>query len=493
MTTTQIAHAFADDALGDHDATALAALIRQGSLSAAEVAAAAVARAQHVNPQLNAIVHADFERVLAATWQQRGGVFAGVPTFVKDNTEVQGLPTSQGSSAVKPRPARAHGAFARQFLAQGLVCLGKSSLPEFGFNASTEFMDREPTRNPWHTDYSAGASSGGSAALVAAGVVPLAHANDGGGSIRIPAAACGLVGLKPTRGRHIVAEQVRYLPLNIVSEGVVTRSVRDTANFMAGMEYYWRNPKLKPVGQVNGPATRRLRIGFVQDSCNGQSDDDTRTALLATAQRLENLGHYVEEIPLPFTRRFVDDFVHYWGMLSWLLITFGRHALGPGFDTRRLDTLSRGLAAQFRRHALQTPRVMQRLRRVTQEYPRLFDNYDLILSPVLTHTTPPLGYLSPKQDYDTVMERMTRYVGYTPFNNVTGSPAIALPAGLSRDGLPLSVHFSAAPGDERTLLELAFELEEAQPWPRIQAAAQQLIPASAEPSANSETPATQDA
>lgn len=469
MPNDKTVHAFTNDALGDLDATALAARLRSGEVSATEVAEAAIARARRMQPLINAIELESFEAALrAAQAAPRGGSFAGVPTFVKDNTDVQGLPTRQGSAAIPPHPAAGHGAFAKQYLSQGFTLLGKSTLPEFGFNASTEFAGRAPTRNPWHTDYSSGASSGGSAALVAAGVVPIAHANDGGGSIRIPAAACGLVGLKPTRGRHVDAESVRSLPINIVSEGVVTRSVRDTARFMAGLERYWSNPALPPVGLVEGPGARRLRIGLVLDSITGPSDAETRATVLATARLLESLGHDVFEIPLPITLRFVDDFSIYWGMLSFLVSTFGTRVIHPEFDASRLDNLSRGLAALYRRNMLKTPLVLYRLKKLWGDYARAFRDYDVVLSPVLAHTTPEIGHLSPAQDFDALFERLTRYVSFTPLNNAAGSPAISLPMGATASGLPIAIHLSGRHGDERTLLELAFELEAAQPFRRIQ-------------------------
>ncbi|MEO9220947.1 MAG: amidase family protein, partial [Mycobacteriaceae bacterium] len=173
-------HAFSDDALGVHDAVALARLVSDGDRSADELATAAIARARQVDPELHAVVTAAYNKPRS----ERGGALFGVPTFVKDNTDIRGLPTTHGSEAYTAHPAKADGAYARQYLSTGMTVLGKSRLPEFGFNASTEFMTAEPARNPWNTDYSVGASSGGSAALVAAGVVPIAHANDGGGSIR---------------------------------------------------------------------------------------------------------------------------------------------------------------------------------------------------------------------------------------------------------------------------------------------------------------------
>lgn len=469
MTSSKTVHAFGDDALGDHDAVALAALIRAGKTSSAELTSAAIARSQKVNPQINAVQFESFEQARQHSHRPREGVFAGIPTFIKDNTDVKGLPTNQGSQAVNAGPAKADGAFAKQFLKQGFVCLGKSTLPEFGFNASTEFVGLPPTRNPWHLDYSSGASSGGSAALVAAGVVPLAHANDGGGSIRIPAAACGLVGLKPTRGRLVDSEAARALPLNIVADGVVTRSVRDTAHFYAGAEKYFRNRKLPGIGLVEHAGQRRLRIGLVHDSITGsRTDDETRQTVTDTAKLLERMGHHVTEMPMPFKQSFINDFSVYWGMLSFLASTFGKKVISPDFDASRLDNLSRGLSALYKKNALKTPMVLYRLKKTWNDYARIFKHYDVILSPVLAHTTPKLGYLSPEQPFDELFDRLQKYVSFTPLNNAAGGPAISLPMGATREGLPIAVHFSAAHGAERTLLELAYELEEARPWRRIQ-------------------------
>jgi amidase len=187
-------HAFRDDVLGDLDATGVAELVADKQIKPREAAEAALARVEAVSA-LDAVEHLDAERALEAADRDASGVFGGVPTFVKDNVDVAGWPTGNGSEAYTPALARSDSDFVRMWSAQGLTYLGKSRLPEFGFSATTEFMTRPPVHNPWNPAYSSGASSGGSAALVAAGAVPIAHANDGGGSIRIPAAACGLVGL----------------------------------------------------------------------------------------------------------------------------------------------------------------------------------------------------------------------------------------------------------------------------------------------------------
>ena len=460
-------HAFGDDALGEHDAVALAQLVAAGAVSPRELAEAAIARATSVDSALNATAFTSYD---APRYPEgSGGALYGVPTFVKDNTDVRGMPTNHGTDAYVARPKAADGIYARQYVSTGLTVLGKSRLPEFGFNASTEFMAHEPTRNPWHTGYSVGASSGGSAALVAAGVVPIAHANDGGGSIRIPAACAGLIGLKPSKHRHLDAEQARRLPINMVSEGVLTRTVRDTAAFMAASEDYWRNPSLAPIGLVQGPANRRLRIGLVLEAPHGAAvDPQTRAAVEKTATLLEKAGHRIEPIPLPVTEQFAVDFVQYWGLLANLAASTGKLTFDRSFDARRLDGFTLGLRAFHRRNLRRTPGAIRRLRAIRHAYARMFSRHELVLSPVLAHITPQLGYLNPTVPYDELIERLERYVAFTPLNNIAGTPAISLPMAMAEQGVPIGVQLSAAYGDERTLIETAFLLEQEQAFPRIQ-------------------------
>jgi amidase len=459
-------HAFRDDALGEHDAVGLAEALRRGEVGAAEVARDAAERVRAVEDRLHA-VHSFLDAPAAATGT--GGPLAGVPTFVKDNTDYRGLATGHGSAAFTPRPARRHAPFTRQLLGTGVTVLGKTRLPEFGFSPSTEYEAAPPVRNPWNTGHSAGGSSGGAAALVAAGAVPIAHANDGGGSIRIPAACCGLVGLKPTRGRLVSNEQSRRLPVDIVCEGVVSRSVRDTAAFLAAAETYWRNPALPPVGLVEGPSERRLRVGFLLDSPNGvPCDPTTRAAVTETVAALERLGHTVEPVTPAIDPRFTDDFLTYWGLLSFLLGATGR-GLGADFDRRRMDGLSRGLRETYLENWRSTPAVLRRLRRTKAAYAAAFRGLDVLLSPVLAHTTPPLGHLAPTVPYPDLLARVLAYVAFTPVDNVVGTPSISLPSPVTTgEGLPVGVMFAGRPGHERTLLELAFALEADRPFRRLQ-------------------------
>lgn len=470
----QSMHTFGEDLLGNHDATSLAAMIRRGEVSADEVLQATLARARKAEPCIHGLVTPipnDIDELAAKASSQAQashGIFPGVPTVVKDNTDVKGFPTTHGTAAISPQPATHTSPFARQLLAQGLVCIGKSTLPEFGFNATTEPAHSAPTRNPWNLRYSTGASSGGSAALVAAGVVPIAHANDGGGSIRIPAACCGLVGLKPTRGRLVDNDAAKSLPINIVSDGVVTRSVRDTANFYSGAERYFHNPKLPPVGRVEGPSSRSLKIGLVIDSINGHPTDAiTREAVESTARVLEKLGHTIIPMDVPVAPSFPEDFALYWGMLAFGVRSNGKRLIHPDFDKKRLDGLTLGLDKAFRSQFYKLPAALWRLHRSYHEYEKTMVAYDAVLTPVLGHTTPEIGYLAPEMDFDTLFDRLTRYVSFTPLANATGAPAISLPAALDHHNLPVSIQLMGRHGGERTLLELAFALEETTDWPEI--------------------------
>lgn len=459
-------HAFGDDALGDHDAVGLADALRAGAVSRAEVIEAAVARAETVDPALNGLAYRAYDRARASA--ARGGFFAGVPTFVKDNADVAGMPTMDGTDAWTPRPAPADGDFARAYLGTGLVALGKTQLSEFGFSASAEHPRLGAVRNPWDTDHTAGASSSGSGAFVAAGVVPIAHANDGGGSIRIPAACNGLVGLKPTRGRLPLDRQMRQMPLRIVANGVVTRSVRDTAAFYREMELLYRNPKLPAIGDVTGPGRRRLRIAVTTESIAREAGPQVRETTMKTAALLEGLGHQVTEIANPIPSSFINDFLQYWSLLAFALVRGGKRTFGPSFDPDRLDNLTRGLERVAARNLHRMPLVIARLSRIRRITAQLGHRYDVLLMPTLADVTPRIGHLDPTADYRQIIDRLIDWVAFTPLQNITGDPAISLPLGTSDDGMPLGAMFSATQGNERVLLELAFELEQASPFPRIQ-------------------------
>ncbi|GAS87902.1 amidase [Mycolicibacterium brisbanense] len=462
--------AFGDDALGEHDAVGLVEELRAGRVSAAELVEAAIARTEAVNPTLNGLAFEAFDRARTRVTapSRYGGYFDGVPSFIKDNVAVEGMPTMQGTDAWEPRPQRANGDFARAYLATGLVPLGKTQLSEFGFSASAEHPRLGPVRNPWNPDYTAGASSSGSAAFVAAGVVPIAHANDGGGSIRIPAACNGLVGLKPSRGRLPQDAEFRRMPLRIVSDGVETRSVRDTAAFYREMERVYRNPKLPPIGDVSRPGKQRLRIAVCTQSVARDASPEMCEHTLKTATLLEELGHRVTPIGNPVPAQFKDDFLLYWAFLAYALVRGGKRSFGPSFDRDRLDNLTLGLEHLAGSHLYKLPLAITRLVRSRRITERLSNSYDVVLMPTLAETTLPIGHLDPTADYQQIIDRLIDWVAFTPLQNATGDPAISLPLAQTADGLPVGMMFSATLGREARLLELAYELEEAQPWRRIQ-------------------------
>ena len=461
-------HAFTDDALADRDATGLVEAMRAAEVSVPEVVEAAIARTQAVDATLGAVAHAAYDRARAEARSPRGGWFAGVPTFLKDNVDVAGMPTRHGADAFEAAPAAADGDFARMYLATGLLPLGKTQLSEFGFSGAADHVRLGPVRSPWHTDHYAGASSAGSAALVAAGAVPIAHANDGGGSIRIPASVNGLVGLKPTRGRLAQDRAMREMPVRIVSDGVLTRSVRDTAAFYREAEKVWRNPRLAPVGDITRPGRARLRVAVVTRGIDRDCSPEVRELTMATAALLESLGHRVEEVQPPVPPSFPDHFVRYWSMLALVLTRRGRKDFGPTWDPTRLDNLTLGLAKHAMRSLHRQPRSIAVLKASRRIAARHHATYDVTLSPTLATETPRVGRLRPDQDFDEILARLMDWVAFTPLANATGEPAVSLPLATTASGLPQGMMLGSGAGREARLLGLAYELEEAVGWPRIQ-------------------------
>ena len=455
-----------DDALGSSDATVLIARLARREVSPRELRDAALERARRVNPHLNALTQWLEEPVGTDLGVDPEAPLAGIPTALKDNEPLAGYPTSNGSAAVPDVAAPASSPFVRHFLALGLDPIGTTTLPEFGLTASTESTRFGATRNPWDPGRSVGGSSGGSAALVASGVVPIAHSNDGGGSSRIPASVCGLVGLKPTRGRLPDALGVDLLPVQITAQGVLTRTVRDTALYYAHAERAFRADGLPPIGHVTAPSGRRLRIGVFPGAASGLPvTPDTVAAVRATGELCTSLGHHVEDVGPPVGDQFGPDFLVLWAYLAFLLHRGGRFMYGPGFDRRRTEIFTWGLSARLLRQVDRVPGALRRLRRLAREHEAAFDSYDVLLTPVTGHSAPPIGHLGPDVEFRIHLVRLMRFCSMTPVQNVSGSPAISLPLGRGTDGLPIGVHLAAPFGQERRLLELALELEAAAPWP----------------------------
>ena len=468
-----VLHAFRDDALGDADGVELARRIGDGEVTAAEVLDAVIARAETVEP-LAAVVVDAFEAAMVEARRHvpgRGpGAFGGVPTFIKDQIDVAGLPTRYGSDAHPGHvPATRNDPIAQQLFDMGMICAGKSSLPEYGFVPSTEFPSAAPTRNPWNPARTAGGSSGCAAVLVASGVVPIAHAADGGGSIRIPASCCGLVGLKPSRGR--LPHSGMHEPfVGLVTDGVVSRSVRDAAVYLAEAERLDPAKGLAPVGAVHEPTSRPQRIGLVTESPTGATlDEPTVAAVQAAGDLLASLGHHVEAYAPPIDPQFAEDFALYWSTLALLTRETARLRVDRQFDKAAMARFTHGLADNARGSLRRVPGAMRRLKASQRSLADVHPDLDVVLSPTVGQVPPELGTLSIDQDLDELLPKLTEWTCFTPLANATGAPAISLPLGFDEPtGMPIGVMLSADLGRERALLELALQIEQAAPFRRIQ-------------------------
>jgi len=465
---TMAAHSDTNDVLGDLDATGIADHVRRGDFTPAEALEAAIARAEAMNPNLNFMASKAYEygRVRAAA-QPRSGPFAGVPTLIKDLTDVAGLPTHYGSRAFANNVAERQTPYIDAVEASGCVVFGKSTTPEFGLTATTEPLLGGATRNPWNPALTCGGSSGGAGAAVAARVVPIAHASDGGGSIRIPASCNGLVGLKVSRGRHLTAGRPDT-GISLSVWGSVSRSVRDTAAWYALTERSDASAPFPAIGMVTGANRRRLRINVSIPTTNGDEPTaDVRAAIEGVAEVCRRLGHDVRDQPMRFSnaRQFNDDFILLWAESAAEVVQLVRQQ-APGAP---LDQLLEPLTLDLAQHFADAPdgefaAAIERLRAAGAEYQSFFDSADVFLTPTLASTPPAIGEMAPTLGMARGFARVIQFVGYTPVQNVAGAPAISLPLGWSPAGLPIGAHFCAARGQERTLLELAYELEAAMPW-----------------------------
>ena len=465
-------HAFKDDALGKYDGVALAELIKKREIQPLELVKASIERADIVNPNLNAIVTKNYEKALEKANNTQNGFFEGIPTFFKDLTYIEGFPTYFGTEALENAPlAQKTDAIVKQILDQGFIHLGNSTLPEFGFTCSTEMPHQKDTTNPWNIEHSCGGSSGGAAALVAAGVVPIAHSADGGGSTRIPASCCGLVGLKATRGRILPSDLFKQQIVEVAIDGVITRTVRDTAYFYAEAEKYYKNPKLKPIGLVERASDKKYKIGFTNNSIKGMKGGaKTEKVLRDTAKLLEDMGHHVKEVDVTVSDQFFDDFIGLWQLLSFATKHFGKFILGKHFDKSKMTTFVNGLAAGFPKNIFKTPFFIYRLKKSYYEYQNMLKemDVDIILTPTMAHITPKIGYLGADVPFEDFFDRMTKWATFTPYANACGAPAISLPLGHDEENnLPIGMMFWANHGEESILLDLSYQLEAAKPWKKI--------------------------
>ena len=471
--------------LASYDALGLADLIKRKQVSPLELVDDVIRRVERVNPKINAVLTKNFDFEIARTRARSGaleGTFAGVPVMLKNLQQYKDATIDSGSRLFA-RAIKEHGNREQQnsplvdaMERSGMIITGITNAPELGLIDTTEPLLHGPTRNPWNLNHTAGGSSGGTAAAIAAGIVPLAHGNDGGGSIRIPACQCGVFGLKPTRSREAGNDggpggggEV----LNISSNLCLSRSVRDTAAFLSAVENK-NNRNLPPVGFISGPGKKRLKIALVINTLRGQKPHpEVEKATNAAARLCESLGHKIEPIQLPINgEEFIDAFIGLWASSTLSLEALARQLLGEGTKLEDvLEPWTLGLMELAKKRG--APECVRRATtvfgQVAEAMKKHFESSDVILSPVMT--TPPykIGWHDPRVEFKTLYQRVIDDVGYTPLHNACGTTAMSVPLYWTADGLPVGSQFAAWRGGEGMLLQLAYELEAARPWSKRRA------------------------
>ena len=461
-----------DDWLDSSDAVAIAGAIRAKEVSAREVVQHALDRLERRNPSINAVVETRAEAALDEA-DRASGPLAGVPFVVKDlGADVRGMRSTSGSRLRADRIATADATIVARYRQAGFVIIATTTSAEFGRSPSTETVMYGPTRNPHDPGRSAGGSSGGTAAAVAAGIVPPGHGNDGGGSIRIPASMCGLVGLKPSRGRTPAYPRRTAFAYPVGINHVLTRSVRDSAVLLdigrgavPGDSTFALGPD-RPYEHEAGRASGRVRVALSTTLPDGSGCDPAAAGAARAAGRLvEQLGHVVVEATPPYPHDLMRDTVRVIMSVSLAADVDATLAeLGRPLGDDDLEPFTRTLY-EVGRHLSGTDVFtgLQNLERVGHELAPFFAAHDVLLTPTVPVPTPPIGLLDPT-DVDAMRRHAAPIAALTSFCNVTGQPAISLPLARWPDGLPLGIQLVAAVGREDLLLRLAAQIEAAAPW-----------------------------
>jgi len=462
--------------LARRDATAQAELVRKKEVKPIELVDAAIERIERINPQLNAVVTPMFDQARAsAKGELPDGPFTGVPFLLKDLIAAYaGVRMTSGSAFLRDFVPDHDSELVSRYKRAGLIVVGKTNTPEYGIMPTTEPALFGPSRNPWDTTRATGGSSGGSAAAVAAGMVPFAHGNDGGGSIRIPASCCGLFGLKPTRARNPLGPDFGDMFSGLVAEHALTRSVRDSAALLDATsgaaigDPYWAPPPVRPFIQEVQSSPGKLRIAFTTVAPGGAAvHPDCVSAVTDAAKLCSDLGHeIVESAPAIDGELLVPMFMTLWSAgCTW---TIDGMALAAKREISP-DQFEPGTWALYQMGKQQTGAAylmaLQWLQGASREVARFMLNYDVWLTPTLGEPPVPLGSFDATPDNPLAgMIRAAQFVPFTPICNITGQPAMSVPLFWNEQGLPVGSHFVGRFGDEGTLFRLAAQLESARPW-----------------------------
>jgi len=458
------------------DATAQAELVKRKEVKPSELVEAAIERIERLNPVLNAVVTPMYDQARAlASGTLPEGPFKGVPFLLKDLIAFYGgVRMTLGSTLMSGFVPKQDSELVARLKQAGLIILGKTNTPEFGLLATTEPRLFGPCRNPWDTERTTGGSSGGSAAAVAAGLVPMAHANDGGGSIRIPASCCGLFGLKPTRARNPLGPVFGDIMSGMVVEHAVTRSVRDSAALLDATsgpdvgDPYWAPMPARPFIQEVGADPGRLRIAVTTQTATGAPvHADCVKAIQDMAALCIDLGHEVVEAgPALSEEFFTRTFAVIWSAGNASVLDRIAQAVGEKPRPEWVEPLTWAvykMGCEF--SASDYLLALQDSQKLSRDIARFFIDYDVWLTPTLAEPPVPLGtFDSSPENPLTGFNRMMDFVPFTPICNATGQPAMSMPLYWNEDNLPVGSHFIGRLGDEATLFRLAAQLEEARPW-----------------------------
>jgi amidase len=460
-----------------YDATGLAHLVRRGEVSPLELLEEAITRIERHNGALNAVVYKAYDEARkTAGGKLPDGPFKAVPFLIKDlSVPVAGWRMTNGTAWMKDYVTAQDCELTKRYRASGMVLMGKTNTPEFGIPGTTEGRHLGPCRNPWNTDHSSGGSSGGAAAAVASGMVPMAHASDGMGSIRIPAAQCGLVGLKPTYGRNPGGPDDRNRVHGFSVDHVVTRTMRDAAAMLDWTGYaeddapYAPPPKTRLYTDELTARPGKLRIAFTTEvPRETPPHPDVQNVFDNTVKLLGELGHTMIEIPklgIEWRKIYKAQGAIAAAVLAatiehWTTV-LGREPTEDDFEPLAWEAYQAGKSVS----GVDAARGLQTLRLMSRDILSKWRDFDILLSPTTLTPPPKIGHLDPVNVAPRDFNRRQSYAfGYTPPCNMTGQPALSLPLGLSSDGLPIGMMFAGRYGDEATLIRLGAQLEEAAPW-----------------------------